>query len=127
MKGVLNKVMLMARYKTIIVVLLTLVFTSQVLASAKLSCQSQLSEQTISSDTIDHSQHLGMDSSSANTMADCECCPNCDCNLGGCTATAVLPSAQSLFVTGVVSLASHHNELAANQLAVSLFRPPISR
>jgi len=122
--------MLMARYKTIIVVLLTLVFTGQVLASAKLSCQSQSSqssEQTISSDMMDHSQHLRMDSSSADTMAGAECCPNCDCYLGGCTATAVLPTAQSLFVTGVVSLASHHNELAANQLAVSLFRPPISR
>ena len=122
--------MLMARYKTIIVVLLTLVFTGQVLASAKLSCQSQSSqssEQTISSDMMDHSQHLKMDSSSADTMAGAECCPNCDCNLGGCTATAVLPTAQSLFVTGVVSLTNHHNELAANQLAVSLFRPPISR
>jgi len=122
--------MLMARYKTIIVVLLTLVFTGQVLASAKLSCQSQSSqssEQTISSDMMDHSQHLRMDSSSADTIAGAECRPNSDCNLGGCTATAVLPTAQSLFVTGVVSLASHHNELAANQLAVSLFRPPISR
>jgi hypothetical protein len=122
-----EKVMLMARYKTIIVVLLTLFFTGQVLASAKLSCPSQSSEQTISSDMMDHSQHLKMDSSSADTMAGAECCPNCDCNLGGCTATAVLPTAQSLFVTGVVSLTNHHNELAANQLAVSLFRPPISR
>lgn len=126
-KGELAKVMRKARYKTIIVVLLTLVFTGQALASGKLSCQNRSSEQKISSDMVDHSQHMGMDSSSGDTMVSFECCSNCDCNMGGCTATAVLPAGPSLFVTEVDSLASHYNESTANQLPVSLFRPPISR
>lgn len=122
--------MLMARYKTIIVVLLMLLFTGQVMASAKLSCQSQSSqpsEQIMPLDMVDHSQHLGLDPSLADGTAAFDCCPNCDCNLGGCTAAAVLPAVQSLFISGIVSLTSRDNELAENQLAVSLFRPPISR
>ena len=119
--------MLMARSKAMIVILLALVFTGQALASAKLSCQNQSSEQMISSDMADHSQHFKMDSSSSETMSGFECCPSCDCNLGGCTTIAILPTVQSPFVVGVVSLASHHVEFSANHLAVSLFRPPISR
>lgn len=119
--------MKIARYKTFIVVLLMLVFTGPVLASVKLSCHSQTSDQNTSSDMMDHSQHLGMDTSPADAAADFECCVDCDCNLNGCTATAALSAPQSLSVTGYAPLASHYNELAVTQPTVSLFRPPIFR
>ena len=127
--GAANKIMRMARYKTMIVVLLTLVFTSQVLASAKTSClnQSSPSSEQMVSDMMDHSQHGGVDASLPDETTALDCCPDCDCDLGGCTATAVLPSAQTLATSYNVSLRPNGNQLASKRLAAAFFRPPIFR
>lgn len=113
------------------VVMLVLVFTGQVLASAKSSCQSgvaQSSEPMMASDCcVDHSQHLNSDASLADETAALDCCPDCDCILGGCTTAAVLPVSQSLFISYIGSVTPHDNVLALTQLSTSLFRPPISR
>jgi hypothetical protein len=132
MTGAANKKMRMARYKTIIVGLLILVFTGQGLASAKTSCLNQLSpssehSEQVVSDSVDHSQHRGLDAYLPDETAALDCCPDCDCNLGGCTATAVLPSAQSLSMSYSVSLRPRDNQLASKRLAATFFRPPIFR
>lgn len=75
---------------------------------------------------IDHSQHAGSHSASADGVSVFECHLDCDCSLGGC-GTAVLPGTQPAFTSDLASLRSHYIGLAENQLTVSLFRPPISR
>ncbi len=78
---------------------------------------------------MEHSQHIGLSLPSADIVSALVlgCCPDCDyCSLGGCTA-AVLPAPQPAFVPNSSLLMSHYNGLTESQLAVSLFRPPISR
>jgi len=113
--------------------LVMMTFTGQVLASTIVSCQSQSApsqsrEQEIDSVVMDHSQHMmSLTTSSTDDGAGSACCLDCDCSLGGCSATAVLPLDQHLFISDMVPLTSHYNELVDSQLTVSLFRPPISR
>ena len=119
-----------AKYKHIIVTLLMMTFIGQVVASTTVSCQSQPAplqshEQIVDSGMMDHSQHMTLSDSSADEIA-LECCPDCDCSLGGCTS-AVLPTAQPAFSSNITALISNYNELAERQLTVSLFRPPITR
>jgi len=118
--------MLLAKYKSIIPMLLALVFTGQVLASAVLSCQSQTPEAEFSSSMIDHSQHMSMDAPSADTEFSIECCVHGDCNFSSCTATAVLPAIEPLLLTRLSTPRSQYNERAINPQAIPLFRPPIS-
>lgn len=120
-------IMQIAKYRNIIVALLMMTFIGQVVASTTVSCQSQPAplqshEQMVDSGVMDHSQHMSLKASSA----DVECCPDCDCSLGGC-ATVVLPTSQPVFDSNLASSMSHYIELTESQLAVSLFRPPISR
>jgi hypothetical protein len=132
-KGVLEIVMSMARYKTIIVVLLMLVFTGQVLASANMFCQGDSSEQMMSSSMSDHmsmsdhAMHTDMDATLTDSSDGFGCCLNADCDLGGCTVAAVMPSVQPLFTSTIVALVSYPHVIAVNQQVSSLFRPPISR
>jgi len=118
--------MLMARYKTLIVMLLTLVFTGQVLASTIMSCQSQSPESASSANMADHSQHMSMDKPPIDTELGAECCANDDCNFGGCTITAVLPLAQSTLLAGLALSSGQHHDLALRQRMTPLLRPPIS-
>jgi len=118
--------MLIARYKTIIVMLLTLVFTGQVLASAILSCQGQPAETVVSVNMVDHSQHMNMVSPSVDPELSIECCAKGNCNFGGCTATAVLPAIQSLIGLGLTSSPYQYNEQTINQRTTPILRPPIS-
>lgn len=117
------------RYQKILVVLLMLVFGSQALASENICCQNQTSssqstELAMDSEMVDHSQHLGLDSSTTDSPS---CCPDCDCSVGGCSTTPALLATQDLFSSDDVFLTSLYNELYDNQLSVSLFHPPISR
>ncbi|MEH6588603.1 MAG: hypothetical protein V7746_00020 [Halioglobus sp.] len=121
----------MAKYSKIIAVLLMLVFTSQVVASASVSCQnqsagSQSPAQMMDSDVMDHSQHMNMGESSADAATVLECCPDCDCSLGGCAAAAV-PVSEPTLISNLASSMSPYKELTASQLSATLFRPPISR
>lgn len=118
--------MLMARYKTLIVMLLTLVFTGQVLASTIMSCQSESPEAVSSASLTDHSQHMNMDKPPVDTEFGAECCASDDCNFGGCTVTAVLPLAQSLLLTELASSSGQYYCLALSQRMTPLLRPPIS-
>ena len=78
------------------------------------------------SGAVDHSQHMSLNSPSTDTASDMDCCPDCVCSLGGCTVM-VLPVSQIGFDSHLASSMTHYPELSESQLAVSLFRPPISR
>jgi len=106
-------------------------FIGQVVASTSVSCQSlsaplQTHEQMMDSGVMDHSQHMGSNTVSFDGMAAADCCPDCDCSVGGCSSVA-LPAYQSTFSSSLKSQFGHYDESADLQLAVSLFRPPISR
>jgi len=118
--------MLMARYKTLFVMLLTLVFTGQALASTIMSCQSQSPEAVSAVNMSDHSQHMSMEKSLVDTEINSECCASDGCSFGGCTVTAVLPLAQPFLLAGLRSSSGQYYNLALNQRVSSLFRPPIS-
>lgn len=127
----MNGIMRIARYRNLIVTLLMVIFIGQTVASTNVSCESlpsphQSHEEMMAPAKIGQSQHAGLHSASADGVSASECYLDCDCSLGGC-GTAVLPGTQPAFTSDLASLTSHYNELAENQLAVSLFRPPISR
>lgn len=120
-----------AKYRQLIVALLMMAFISQVVASTSMSCQSlsapsQAHELMMDSGMMDHSQHMGSNAFSLDGAATADCCPDCDCSLGGCSSVA-LPACQSIFSSSLKSITGHYDESADFQLAVSLFRPPISR
>ena len=120
-----------AKYRHLIVALLMMTFIGQVVASTSVSCQNlsaplQAHEQMMDSGVMDHSQHMGLGTVSLDGMAAADCCPDCDCSLGGCSSVA-LPACQSTFSSSLKSLTGHYDESADFQLAVSLFRPPIFR
>lgn len=151
MKGALSKTMPMAKYQTMIVMLLTLVFTGQVLASAKPSCQGHLSaspEQqsvdTRSAAMADHSHHMPMAANepsaavvadhltSAHTTADHDCCSAGECSsmaceLSGCTSVLALSSTPVVLVAGLSLPAKYQRRFVITPLTTSLFRPPIFR
>ena len=108
-----------------------LVFGGQVMASTNFSCQHQTSspqpiEQVMASDSVDHSQHLGL-----NPVVDepdsLDCCPEGDCKVGGCSVSAALATTQDLLSFDAVLSSRRYNERVDDLLTVSLFRPPISR
>lgn len=106
-------------------------FIGQAVASASTVCQmqsvpSQSHQKMAGTDTKNHSQHMGLDSSSTDEIATFDRCPACDCSLGGCIAV-VLPESQSVFAASLGSLTIDYNELAESELTVSLYRPPIAR
>ncbi|WP_162789641.1 hypothetical protein [Cycloclasticus sp. PY97N] len=120
-----------AKYRQLIVALLMMAFIGQVVASTSMSCQSmsaplQAHELMMDSGMMDHSQHMGSNAFSLDGAATADCCPDCDCSLGGCSSVA-LPACQSIFSSSLKSITGHYDESADFQLAVSLFRPPISR
>lgn len=122
--------MRIAKYRNIIVALLMMTFVGQVVASTSVSCQNepvspQSQEKMMDSGMMDHSQHMTLSDSPADDIA-FECCPDCDCSVGGCAAL-VLPASQPAFTSHLSSFTTSYNELAENQLTVSLFRPPIAR
>lgn len=120
-----------AKYRHMIVALLMMAFIGQVVASTSMSCQSmsaplQAHELMMDSGMMDHSQHMGSNAFSLDGAATADCCPDCDCSLGGCSSVA-LPACQSIFSSSLKSITGHYDESADFQLAVSLLRPPISR
>lgn len=124
-----NVSMRLAKYRNIIVALLMMTFVGQAVASASMSCQnqaaqSQSQEQMMDSVPMDHSQHTGMNSADGLDLS--ECCPDCDCSLGGCV-TPALPVSQHTFASNLTTLASRYISPPENQLTVLLYRPPISR
>ena len=118
--------------KQFLVALVLLTFVSQVLASVSSSClsgagkaqDSVMNSAMMGSAVMDHAQPMSMDYSVANMAADC--CPDCDCNWGGCGSAAIAVS-NTPAVFNLLALTPHINEHAATALPVSLFRPPISR
>lgn len=122
-----------AKYRQLIVALLMMAFIGQVVASTSMSCQSlsapsQAHELMMDSSMMDHSQHMGSNAFSLDGAATTDCCPDCDCSLGGCSSSAAaLLAQQPTFSYSLNSTTGHYDESAHFQLAVSLFRPPISR
>lgn len=115
-----------------VVVLLMLVFSSQLLASGHSLCQN-LDTTVLPSEhsmhgkmahgkMMDHSQHAP-----ASAVVSADCCSSGDCSLGGCSATAALPTAEALFTFNLVLLTSHYQQRLDDALAISFLRPPITR
>jgi len=101
------------------------------MASAKISCQNQASfpqsaEQAMDSDVMDHSQHLALNSSD-DGASPLGCCLECNCGVGGCSASVLLSAAPKFPPFDVVLLTRRFNERVDGLLTASLFRPPISR
>lgn len=120
-----------AKYRHVIVALLLMMFIGQVIASTTVSCQSSSASmpvhgQMMDSGVKDHSQHMGSDVVSSDGMAAADCCPDCDCSLGGCSSV-VLSVHQTTFYSSLKALTAHYDESVSSQLAVSLLRPPIVR
>lgn len=109
-------------------------FAGQVVAFVGMSCQNQsgTSQESMMDlgemdpGMINHLGHMAMDASSTVPSGDLECCPDCVCSVGGC-ATAALPVPSLSFSSYPAPLAKYKASLALSQLAISLFRPPISR
>lgn len=127
MIGLMRKI----RYQNVLILLLMFVFGGQAIASVSISCQNisssaQSPEQTLVSDMVDHSKHLGLKSSTDGaTPISVEDCPDCDCSLHRCFSSTTLPTAQVLSSFSLVSIAGHYNELVDTQSSTTLFRPPI--
>jgi len=81
-------------------------------------------QQMMSSDGMAHSQHVQALMSNDATAS--EHCLNCDCATGNCVS-AVLPMSHILFTQAPDALYLNYFELMINQLAISLYRPPIFR
>jgi len=134
--------MLLARYRHLIVILLMMTFIGQAVASAGISCQSQGTSSQFDgevtgmnmskSSAMSHFQHPGSDVETTVTdrvvPLDCvnDCCPGGNCSLGGCVV-AIFPESQAEFILHFTPLISHSIRVFENQLASSLYRPPISR
>ncbi len=121
--------MLLTRSRHIIVALLLLTFVGQAVASASMSCQNPAAQsppqqQMMDAAGMDHSQHTGMSTTDSPDWS--ECCPDCDCSLGGCV-TFALPVSEHTFASDLTTLSGRYISLAENQPGASLFRPPISR
>tara|TARA_R110002049_G_scaffold39498_6_gene121506 strand:- start:715 stop:1095 length:381 start_codon:yes stop_codon:yes gene_type:complete len=126
--------MRIAKYTKIIIALLMMAFIGQAVASIAMSClneasQSQLQEQLMDSSVMNHSQHKSMNL--GDSLDSSECCSEGDCSLGDCSlgacSTAMLPVAQSTFLSNFSLLTAHYLGSVKNQLTLSLYRPPISR
>ena len=123
--------MIRVKCQKIILVLLMLVFSIQVLASANSYCHHESSvtesaEHAMPSHMADHSEHLEL-GSSADMAAAPDCCPDCDCSLDGCSSLAILSVSQILISSEIALPASHYNQRFEGLLALSFFRPPVSR
>ena len=75
---------------------------------------------------MDHSQHMSSNVLSLDGAVTADCCPDCDCSLGGCSSV-VLSVHQTTFYSSLKALTAHYDESVSSQLAVSLLRPPIAR
>jgi hypothetical protein len=123
--------MQLARSKNIVLIVLLLLVAGQAVAASSMTCAfmnspGQLLEQPLQVDNaIDHSQHMTM-SASAGEQVDSDCCPDCDCNSGGCS-TVALPVYQQPFVATFSSVTSNYSQKPPHQFPISLFRPPIAR
>lgn len=122
--------MIRVRYQRIILLLLMWVFGVQGLASANSSCDhepssSKAAEHAMSFQMVEHSQHLEL-ASSSDVVATPDCCPDCDCSLGGCSNLAILSGSHTVTSFEIVLPSSQYSERFEDSLALSLFRPPVS-
>ena len=106
--------MIRIKCQKIILVLLMLVFSVQVLASANSYCHHESSatesaEHAMPSHMADHSEHLDLDSSAAMSTAS-DCCPDCDCSLSGCSTLVLLSVSHILLSSEIALPASHYNQ-----------------
>lgn len=120
--------MRIAKYSKIILAILMMAFIGQAVASTAMSClnespQSDIQEQVMDFSIMDHSQHSNMNVGDSIDSSDC--CPECDCSLGGCI-TAVAPTSEQSLKPSYSHAITGYSGLAEKQLATSLYRPPIS-
>lgn len=121
--------MQMACCRQLGLVLLLLVFSAQSLASIDSLCLHQKSSTSVDglildSAMADHAHHALL-MSSADSLADTQCCNDCACVLGSC-ASAIVSAGMFFLSPKAALLSSPYNELAEGELIVSRYRPPIS-
>ena len=117
------------RFKTCLMVVVLLLVAGQAAAASRIACASmnfpaQILEQPLAADAVNHSQHMDMVSASDNQPAS-DCCPDCDCIAGSCSAF-VVPVYQELKPVMLSSPIENFSDKTLNQQSISLFRPPIT-
>lgn len=119
--------MIRVKRKKIILVLLMLVFSIQVVASANFPCHHKASSSAATmhvmpSTMVEHTQHLNLVSSAdATTESDC------DCNVGDCSNSAIVSVPQLLTSLDIFLVPSLYSEIFESKLTFPSFRPPVSR
>jgi hypothetical protein len=122
--------MLKGKYKTFLVVVLLLTYVGQSLAAANITCKNMASklahfEQSEKSGACAaHSKYLSNDTGKRTNSSDC--CPHCDCYLGGCSNTALPVTPQTVAHIRSPILVDGYAAATSNPFALSLFRPPIT-
>lgn len=121
--------------KTVMVLLLCLIFVGQAMASTVMSCHMMSMEsvngqaQAHVMSTMAHSAHSMVNNSTSDELEKSteDCCEkNCNCFTGGCSSIAMLNKNLNTnlvieFPTKITSVAS----LTTSQRLTSLYRPPI--
>ena len=112
-------IMRIAKVTKIIVALLILTFVGQSVASVSVSCMDNMPE--CQEQIMDDTKCVDMNApDSSGACADCVCSP------ASCSP-ALLSVFQPAFEPTSSFIVSHYAHSIENQLAVSLYRPPISR
>lgn len=119
--------MIRVKRKKIILVLLMLVFSIQVVASANVTCHhktssSEASMHVMPSTMVDHTQHLNLASSADATTE-----PDCDCNVGDCSNSAIVSVPQLLTSLDIFLVSGLYSEIFESKLTFPSLRPPVSR
>jgi hypothetical protein len=121
----------MSKYRQLFVALFLLMYVGQGFATAHMTCQNMaatklLMEQAAKPDACpDHAKQVENDASASSNSSDC--CPHCDCILGGCPTAALPVFPPSSFDLRSSLSVDGFTESTLSQFTLSLFRPPIAR
>ncbi|MCR8923559.1 hypothetical protein NO559_12310 [Dasania sp. GY-MA-18] len=121
----------MAKYKTLIVMLLLLSLFGQAAASVNNSClgfsYANAGQDQMATAMVDHSQHAAMMALITDEQNNTDNCCGCDCRFDGCGTMAVIDAAaQTLASTWPAAKPCYNNNKLSHSLVASLFRPPIT-
>ena len=123
------RAMLKGKYKNFLVAVLLLAYVGQGLAAATMTCKNMASHSAFIDQPVKtgacsaHSKHVS--NSSGNNTDSSECCPHCDCFLGGCSTSALPVAVQIVGQTRSSVCIYAYMDSASSLVAPSLFRPPI--
>jgi hypothetical protein len=113
-------------YKTVMVILLCLIFIGQAVASSTMFYKMNSMSTMNNMSHMMANMHANMDSDE-NASADC-CEQECQCSASGCSAPSIFSKTftPKPLITSAAKIYSH-NTMLPEQRLTSLFRPPILR